>query len=149
MANQLVDLIEQAKEDPTREHLEEMWRAVFLRKAWYLVPARDEVGPNRPMVLSTDNGFWLPAFTNVRNYRQFASEVGRESDDGEMHGLMLDPGEALSKINEVDEALDGVVFDAGTAHPFRAPLEALQAYAERFDVPLAGEDERGGEFDRV
>jgi hypothetical protein len=143
MAGELVDLIEQAKADPSREHLEEMWRAVFLRKAWYLVPARDEVGPNRPMVLSTDNGYWLPVFTNVRHYRQFAAEVGRENDDGEMHGLMLDPGEALSRILEVDEALDGVVFDAGTSHPFRAPLEALKAYAQQFDVPVEEDSEQG------
>jgi hypothetical protein len=144
MARELVDLIEQAKADPSREHLEEMWRAVFLRKAWYLVPARDEVGPNRPMVLSTDNGYWMPVFTNVRHYRKFAAEVGREADDGEMHGLMLDPGEAVSRILGVDEALNGVVFDAGTPHPFRAPLEALKAYARQFDVPLERDSETGG-----
>ena len=144
MGHQLVDLIERAKAEPTREHLEEMWRAVFLRKAWYLVPAREEIGPNRPMVLSTDSGYWLPVFTNVRHYRAFAAEAGRASDDGEMHGLMLDPGSAVSRILEIDDALDGIVFDPGTAHPFRAPLDALTAYAEEFDVPV----DRDGETDR-
>lgn len=140
MAHEVSDYVEQAKKNPSTENLEAMWRSVFLLKAWYFLPARSEEGPNRPMVLQLEGGdgepgAWLPVFTNVRRYRAFADVAGRVDGEGEMHALMLDPGEAVAKILEFRAAIEGVIFNPGEADTFRAPVEALEEYAEHFDVP--------------
>lgn len=129
------DYVQQAHEEPSTENIEALWRAVFTLKAWYFVPASDEEGPTRPMVTVLDGQHWMPAFTGVRTYRAFVEETGRASDDGELHGLLLDPGEAMQRIVEVREAVTGVVFNPGTSITFRAPVDALEEYALHFEIP--------------
>jgi len=129
------DYIQRARREPTREHLEEMWRAIFTLKAWYFLPAREEEGPNRPLVLELEGEPWLAVFTNVRRYREFAGEVGRVDSDGSIHALMLDPGESLERIRGLEASVEGVCFNPGSAIAVRAPLEALVEYARHFEIP--------------
>jgi len=129
------DYIERAHEDPSTEHIEALWRAVFTLKAWYFVPADDREGPTRPMVTMLGGEPWIPAFTGVRTYRAFVEATGRGGEGDELHGLLLDPGEAMQRITEVREAVTGVVFNPGTAIAFRAPVDALEEYALHFDIP--------------
>jgi len=128
------DYIRRAKREPTREYLEEMWRAMFTLKAWYFLPAREEEGPNRPMVLELDGAPWLPVFTNVRRYRSFAEAVGYLDEGDSTHALMLDPGESLEQIREVEAAVEGVCFNPGSEVAVRAPVEALVEYARHFGI---------------
>lgn len=132
--------IRRAKREPTTEHLEEMWRDVFLLKAWYFLPAEETEGPNRPMVAELDGESWLPAFTDVRHYRAFAGRVGLRTEDGETHGLLLDPGESMDRIVEVRDVIRGVVFNPGSDEAIRAPVDALEEYARHFEVPGYGDD---------
>lgn len=132
--------IRQAKREPTTEHLEAMWRDVFLLKAWYFLPAEESEGPNRPMVAQLGGETWLPAFTDVRHYREFAARAGRRDEEGETHALLLDPGESMDRIVEVRAAIRGVVFNPGSDHAIRAPVDALEEYARHFGVPGYTED---------
>lgn len=127
--------IRAAKREPSTENLEEMWRAIFTLKAWYFLPAAEEEGPNRPMVAELDGEPWLPIFTDVRHYRSFAEGAGRRVDDGEMHALLLDPGESMERIAGVGDAVRGVVFNPASREAVRAPLEALDEYARHFEIP--------------
>ncbi len=136
MPTEIREYVQRAKAEPTTEHIEELWRAVFLLKGWYFIPAENREGPNRPMVTMMEGEPWLPAFTNVRRYRDFGQHAGRVDDDGEMHLLVLDPGESMEKLLEVRDAVRGIVFNPGSAVTFSAPVEALEEYAEHFDVPL-------------
>ncbi len=136
------DYVLQAKREPSREHLEELWRAVFMLKAWYFVPAAEDEGPTRPMVTVLEGDCWIPTFTDVRNYRGFVDHSEQLASGRELHALLLDPGESLQRILQVREAVDGVVFNPGSAFEFRAPVGALEEYAEHFDVPVGG----GGEY---
>ena len=130
---QIREYIEQAQREPTTEHIEAMWRAVFMLKAWYFLPATDEEGPTRPMVTELEGRHWIPAFTDVRTYRAFVDRQG--SDDEEMRALLLDPGESMERIVEVREAIAGVVFNPRSPIAFRAPVDALESYALHFDIP--------------
>ena len=132
---ELRDYVAQAKREPTRQHIEAMWRAVFMLKAWYFLPAADEEGPNRPMVAEIDGQPWLPVFTNVRRYREFAASHARVDGEGNIHSLMLDPGESTRQIVEADDRIAGVVFNPGSEETFRTPVEALVAYAKHFEIP--------------
>lgn len=136
MPTEIREYVRRAKADPTTDNIEALWRAVFLLKGWYFVPAERKEGPNRPMVTMLDGEPWLPAFTNVRRYRDFGEDIDRVDDEGEMHLLVLDPGASMEKILDVRDAIRGVVFNPGSSVTFRAPVEALEAYAEHFDVPL-------------
>lgn len=129
------EYIRRAQREPTREHLEEMWRAMFTLKAWYFLPARDEEGPNRPLVLELEGAPWLAVFTNVRRYRDFAESVGRVDEEGSVHALMLDPGESVERIRGIGEAVEGVCFNPGSEIAVRAPVEAVVDYARHFDIP--------------
>ncbi len=130
------DYVAQAKRDPRTENIEALWRAVFLLKAWYFLPARDDEGPAFPTASIIDGGSWLLAFTNVRRLEEFARTAGREADDGSVPLLVLDPGESMRRILEVRNSIAGVIFNVDSPSTFRAPVEALQAYAEHFDVPV-------------
>lgn len=130
------EYVVQAKRDPSRENLEELWRAVFLLKAWYFVPVSDEEGPTRPMVTRLEERYWIPAFTDVRNYRTFVEGSDQLESAEELHALLLDPGESMEQILKVRDAIAGVVFNPASDYTFRAPVEALEGYAEHFDVPV-------------
>ena len=138
---ELSEYVKRAMQEPSREHIEAMWKRVFMLKAWYFVPASETEGPTRPMVTTIEGEAWIPAFTNVRRYREFAASVGRLHDD-KAHALILDPGESMQKIVEVREAITGVVFNPGSEETFRAPVEALVAYAEHFEIPKFGPSEQ-------
>ncbi|MFB6262321.1 MAG: hypothetical protein ABEL76_01665 [Bradymonadaceae bacterium] len=133
MADQIRDHVRRARRDPSREHLRELWRAVFLLKAWYFVPARREEGPNRPMVVELDGEPWLPAFTNIRRYRDVAEDIGRTRGD-ELHYLALSPREAMEQIDRYSNLLEGVIFNLRTDVVFRGPTAALVQCADQFDV---------------
>ncbi len=133
---EIKDYVEQAKREPTTENIEALWRSVFFRKAWYFLPSRDDEGPAFPTVTEIDGAPWLLAFTGVRRLKAFARQVGRVDDDGSVPVLALDPGESMSKIFDFDDDLAGVVFNIDSEATFRAPVEALAAYVEHFDVPV-------------
>lgn len=137
---EILDYIERARREPSRENIEEMWRAIFMLKAWYFLPAASSEGPNRPMALEIDGEDWVAAFTNVRRYRAFAEEAGRVDEGGEVHALVLDPAESLERFVEVADAIQGVVFNPGGEAAVRAPTDALVAYARRFGVPYGPAD---------
>lgn len=132
---QIRDYVQQAQRDPSRENIEAMWRAVYMLKAWYFVPSEPEGGPTRPMVTTIEGQAWLPAFTNVRRFRDFADSTGRVGESGELEALILDPGESMERIVEVADAIAGVVFNPGSEIAFRAPVDALESYAGHFDLP--------------
>jgi hypothetical protein len=134
MATELHEYISQAKQDPSRQNLREMWRRMFMLKGWYFLPAEDREGPNRPAVLQFDDGAWLPICTDVRRLRALADRAGRLSEDGEMNILVMDPRESMGRITEVSQALEGVVFNPGTQASVRAPVAALEEFADEFDV---------------
>lgn len=134
------DYVAQAQRDPTTENLEQLWRAVFLRQAWYFLPSRNDEGPARPMVSEIGGEPWLVAFTSARRLKAFAREAGRLNDDGTAPMLALNPAESMQKIRDVADSIAGVVFNIGSEATFRAPVEALQQYAEHFDVPVDGMD---------
>lgn len=132
MADEIRDHVARARRDPSREHIEALWRAVFLLKAWYVVPALEEEGPNRPLVLELEGDPWLPAFTNIRRFRDFATDLDRGGD--RLHYLALSPGEAMERIDRRSDVLTGIVFNPRTDIAFRGPVETLSACADRFDV---------------
>lgn len=136
MARQIRDLVERAQKDPSTEHLEDLWRAVFMRKGWYFLPAEQREGPNRPAVMMIDDQPWLVAFTSLRHLKAFARNLGRIDDDEQLFLLVLDPLESMQKILEVREQVRGVVFNPDSPAAFRAPVAALEGYARHFGVPL-------------
>ena len=131
------DFVASAKADPSTENIEALWHAVFMLKGWYFLPAEDVEGPSHPTVVMVDDQPWIIAFTNVRRLKAFAREQGRMAEDGEVHLLVLDPKESMEKILAVRESVVGVIFNPSSPETFRAPIEALEEYAEHFDVPLA------------
>ena len=130
------DYVAQAQADPSTENIEALWRAVFMLQAWYFLPSDNEEGPAYPTVSEIDGKPWLLAFTNVRRIKQFARQAGRDNPDGSVPMLVLNPGESMRKILAVKEAIEGVVFNIDSPATFRAPVEALEGYAQHFDVPV-------------
>ncbi|MFW5968681.1 MAG: SseB family protein [Persicimonas sp.] len=136
MAGQIRDYVKRARREPSTENLEALWRAVFLLKGWYFLPAAEREGPNHPAVMVVEGEPWLVAFTNVRRLEEFARGLGRVDDDETLHLLVLDPLESMQKILEVRDSIHGVVFNPDSPSTFRAPVDALEGYADHFDVPL-------------
>lgn len=129
---ELKDRIELAKREPTTENLQAMWRAVFVQRAWYFVPAGG--GETHPMVAELDDGVWLLAFTDFRRLNAFARERGLRDESGDLPMLVLAPPVAMRKVREFAKHLDGVLFNVGTDQSFRAPVAALEQFAEHFGV---------------
>lgn len=125
------DYVAQARQAPTTENLEAMWRAAFAIKAWYLLPAGDEPGPARPTVITLDDGIYLPIATSLRRYSEFATKAGRATS-ADLPLLILDPWQALDALEIFRQTMDGVIFNPATDASFRAPLDAFFSYAERF-----------------
>lgn len=136
VARELRDYLDQARREPTREHLEALWRAVFLLKAWYFVPSRTQEGPDMPLVAMVDGAPWLVACTNVRRLTEFSREQDRLGPTGEVFMLILDPLESMTHILAHRAHLAGVVFNPGSEETFRAPVHALEQYARIFGLPL-------------
>ena len=130
------DYVARARQNPTTDNIESLWRAVFLLKGWYFLPSRDDEGPAFPTATTVDGRPWLLAFTNVRRLEDFARTTGRIGADGSIPLLVLDPKESMERITEAAGAIDGVIFNIDSPSTFRAPIDALRAYAEHFGVPL-------------
>lgn len=123
-------ILDAARDTPTTENLERMWRAVFALPAWYFVPAQSE-GPTTPVALQVDGGWWLPVFTHFRALNEFARQNELRTDQGEVPLLALPPRQALEHWREVSANLEGVLFNASTKWTFRAPREAFDEIAGR------------------
>lgn len=136
MPTEIRQYVARAKREPTTENIEALWRTVFLRKGWYFLPSRDDEGPAFPTATLVDGQPWLLAFTNVRLLEDFAEAKDRVNDDGTVPLLVLDPGESMRRILDAREAIEGVIFNIDSPSTFRAPVEALEAYAEHFEVPI-------------
>ena len=130
------DYVARARREPTTENIEALWKAVFFRQAWYFLPSSNPEGPARPTVSQIDGRPWLLVFTHVRQLKEFARQAGRLNDDGSAPMLPLNPAESMAKILEVASSIEGVVFNIGSEATFRAPVKALKAYAQHFDVPI-------------
>lgn len=133
------DYVARARREPTTEHIEELWRAVFLLQAWYFLPSRDE-GPAFPVASEIDGAPWLLAFTNFRRLKDFARSIDRINPDGSAPMLVLDPAESTSKILSVRDSIEGVIFNIDSESTFRAPVQALESYAEHFEIPIDEQD---------
>lgn len=122
--------IRTARDEPSSENLETMWRHIMRLPAWYLLPASLD-GPTTPLVAQLDDGRWIVAFTHFRALNEFARENEMRSDTGEVPMLALPPAEAVDRVREVAAHVDGIVFNASTDLALRAPTDALQEIAER------------------
>lgn len=138
MAREVQDYVAQAKQEPTTENLEALWRAVFLLQGWYFLPSRSGDGPAFPTVIMVDEKPWVLVFTNVRRLKAFARAAGRVNPDGSTPMLVLDPGSATDQILAQSQQLGGAIFNPDAEDTFRAPIQALEAYAHHFGVPLKG-----------
>lgn len=131
---EIKDHVALAREDPTDANIEKLWRAVFRLQAWYFLPARDVEGPSSPLVVENDDGVWLLVFTDFRRLSAFASELGRRTQDGSVRMLVLDPRQSMEQVHAVSDHIEGVLFNPGDAATFRAPVDALSAYAGHFGL---------------
>ncbi len=131
----IAEYVEQARRDPSTEHIEALWRAVFLRNAWHFIPSQAS-GPASPTVAPIDGAHWLLAFTSPRPLKDFARAKDRLNDDGSAPILSLTPLEAMEHILKIGDHIEGVLFDIGQDATFRAPTDALESYARHFGVPI-------------
>lgn len=136
-AKEIREYVARAKGEPTTENIEALWGAVFMLKGWYFLPGRSDEGPAYPTVSVVEGQPWVLAFTNVRRLQEFARSQGRGGEDGSVNLLVLDPLESMEKILEVRAQIAGVIFNIDSGATFRAPVEALEAYARHFGVPLS------------
>jgi hypothetical protein len=130
------DLIATARQSPTEQNIEALWRAVFMLGAWYFLPASSTPGPTSPMVIMQEDGAWLLAFTNFRKLSQFESTVGRRLPNGNINMLVLDPLKSMRLIVEHAEHIQGVLFNPDSDETFRVPTNALVEFAKYFGLPL-------------
>lgn len=136
MGIEIKDYVARAKAEPTTERLQEMWRAVFLLQGWYFLPAQRQDGPAFPTILELNKEPWVIIFTNVRELKHFARTQGRAHPDGSVPLLVLNPLESMRKILAVKHTLQGAIFNPDSDATFRAPMEALEAYARHFGLPI-------------
>ncbi len=136
MPKEIKDYVRNARQNPTTENIQKLWKSVFWLKGWYFLPSESREGPSNPSVMLVDGEPWLVAFTNVRRLEAFAQATGRAADSGEVFLLVLDPLESMQKILSVRDQIRGVVFNPDSDSTFRAPVQALEDYAHHFGVPL-------------
>lgn len=136
MALEIRDYVARAKADPSTAHIQDLWRAVFLLKGWYFLPAESRAGCERPSVMLVDEQAWLVCFTNIRRLKAFSRATGRAAPDGEFYLLVVDPRQAMLQILGLADRIHGVIFNPDSPASFRAPVHALREYAEHFGVPL-------------
>lgn len=130
---EVADAIRRARDAPSSENLEAMWRRVFALPAWYLLPAELDA-ETTPLVAQVDDGAWLIAFTHFRALNDFTRLKDMRSDTGEVPMLALSPVEAMKQIEEHSDHIDGVLFNAATELTFRTPVAALRELAARLHV---------------
>ncbi len=133
---EIKDHVAIAKENPTQENIRALWEAVFKLQAWYYLPAQEEEGPSNPLVTEIDGQNWLLAFTDFRRLTAFARSIGRRRDSGDVHMLTLDPRQSVERVIEVEDHIDGILFNVGTPETFRAPCVALIEFARHFGLPV-------------
>lgn len=131
----IVSAIRAAKEAPTTENLEQMWRRVFRLPAWYLLPSGLE-GPVTPLVARQDDGDWVLAFTHLRALNAFGRSANMRSESGEIPMLALPPTEAAEHLDAVAEHVTGISFNVGSELAFRAPLAAIREFREQFGMSV-------------
>lgn len=136
MALEIRDYVARAKADPSTEYIQDLWRAVFLLKGWYFLPAESREGCERPSVMLVGDEPWLVCFTNIRQLKAFSRATDRAAPGGEFYLLVIDPHQAMHQIIELADRIKGVVFNPDSAATFRAPVHALRDYAEHFGVPM-------------
>ena len=127
------ELVAISRQSPTEANIEALWRAVFLSRAWYLLPARPADPASYPLVVMRDDEPWLVAFTNFRRLRDLERSLGH---NGDSKMLMLDPSEALSQISAVKDHIRGVIFNIESDEMFRCETAALIAYAAHFGLEV-------------
>ena len=123
--------IQTARDEPSRENLEALWQHVMRLPAWYLLPAQSE-GESLPLVAELADGPYVVAFTHLRTLNAFAVDAGMRTESGDLPMLPLAPAEAVARIVEAGDHIDGAVFNPASDLVFRAPTQALAAFAERF-----------------
>lgn len=129
------DLVDVARRQPTDANIEALWRAVFLLRVWYLIPAKPSDPDSYPLVTVLEGQAWLLAFTNFRRLRDFERSLGR---GGDSKMLVLDPVSALRQIASVRKHIAGVVFNPESDETFRCDVAALEAYARFFGLEDSG-----------
>ena len=125
------DLVENARRDPSDTNIETLWRAVFLLRAWYLIPAKPQEEESFPLVTLVGDEPWLMAFTNFRRLRDVERQIGR---GGDSKMLMLDPDAALRQIIAVKQHIRGVIFNPNSDETFRCGVDELVLYAKHFGI---------------
>lgn len=133
---ELRDLIKTAKSEPTTANIEAMWKAVYLLGAWYFAPGKRTPGATTPMVAQEEDGAWLLAFTNFRQLSRFEREHDLLLPDGNLNMLVLDPLKSTRLVQEHASHIVGVVFNPQSDETFRAPVDALVAYARHFGLDV-------------
>lgn len=128
---EVAEAIRLARDEPTFENLEAMWRHVLRLPAWYLLPAALEA-ETTPLVAQLDDGDWILAFTHFRALNTFARERNMRSDNGDIPMLAVPPLDAVERISQLADHIDGILFNLGTDLAFRAPPNALTEFARRF-----------------
>ena len=129
----VVAAIRDAKDEPSTEKLEVMWRRVFRLPAWYFLQASAE-GPATPLVGRLNDGDWVLGFKHFRAINEFGRDAGMLSEGGEIPMLALPPSDAIDHLREVAEHVAGIQFNIGGELAFRAPVAALLQFAEQFGV---------------
>jgi len=127
------ELVALSRQSPTEANIEALWRAVFLSRAWYLLPARPDDPASAPLVVMRDDEPWLVAFTNFRRLRDLERMLGHHGDS---KMLMLDPSEALAQITAVKDHIRGVIFNIESDEMFRCETDAFIAYASHFGLEV-------------
>lgn len=128
------DYVALARQEPTTENLEALWRSVFMLKAWYFMPASDQEGPSYPSVANIDGKNWLLAFTNHRRIKEFAKSTDRLNAKGEVLLLVLDPQVSVDRAREVRDHVEGVIFNIDSEEMFRTTIEGLMGFARHFGL---------------
>jgi len=127
------ELVALSRQSPTEANIEALWRAVFLSRAWYLLPARPDDPASFPLVVMRDDQPWLVAFTHFRRLRDLDRMLGHHGDS---KMLMLDPSEALAQITAVKDHIRGVIFNIESDEMFRCETDAFIAYASHFGLEV-------------
>lgn len=125
------DRVENARRDPSDANIEALWRAVFLLRVWYLIPAKPGEPESFPLVTVVDDEPWLMAFTNFRRLRDVERQIGR---GGDSKMLMMDPDAAMRQIIAVKQYVRGVVFNPNSDETFRCGVDELVLYAKHFGI---------------
>lgn len=136
------DLVYATKMNPTTDNIIALWKDVFVRKCWYLLPAND--GYTQPLVIDNEDRIGLPIFTSYEKMEAFADKRELKAAGEPLKMLVLSPYDAMLKILKTKDSIDEVIFNAGGKHGFRVTPAILEQYADYFNV-LAFEPDKGSD----